>query len=183
MKPLLTSLAAAILVLSTFNSARAADFFKVAVSGTVQTQLIVGGSSGRIRTEALNNKRFLGEFGVSPDDYRLAFDFATNALVLLPKDPTAVLPTLTILSIGSSALLTDSKAHIFKISGSVQPGVNTNLFQNLSGELTGTIHFRDAGTFTTFVFSFTGRGTDLTNGGAGPAFLKFRFTSTGRFAQ
>src|SRR4051812_29835263 len=98
-----TSLAASvILLLIAATSAPAADtFLKATVTGTVQTQVLITNTDGRIRTEQLNNQRIFQEFLVSPKDYELAFMFGSpNGLVLVPKHVSAMLPTLTVAGLG-----------------------------------------------------------------------------------
>src|SRR4051794_32003565 len=109
------------LFLATANPSRAETFFKVALNGTVQTQIISSMSEGRIRTAALNEKRILQEYGVFKEDYELVFGTASG-LQLVPKRVSAMLPTFTILSIGTSSQLVNTTARFFKLEAAIIPG-------------------------------------------------------------
>lgn len=186
MKTLL-SLLTATLFLATASPTRAVEsFFKVTFSGTVQTQTILGPNDGRIRTEVLNEKRILQQYGVSKQDYELAFGLSSG-LVLIPKHASAMLPTITILNFSSSDTVTNTKAHIIKFGGTIAAGpASPTVFADLTGEVVGLVHF--VGPFPSTVFknlSFAGlaRGTNARPGGVGKSFLNFKVVTNGFFEQ
>lgn len=186
MKKLLSCLTATLLLV-TASSTRAAEvFLKVAVSGTVQSQTILGPTNGRIRTAVLNEKRIFQEYGVSAQDYELVFG-ATSGFQLIPKQASAMLPTLSILTITTTATAIDTKAGVFKFGGPVTPGpASTSIFNNLAGELVGTAHYVGSFPPTAFkkvIFSVTGRGSDPSMGGSGTSLLKFKVVTNGIFVQ
>src|SRR5438445_514651 len=103
------------LILATAGSAGAADDFrKVLVTGTVQTQILIGPGKGKILTAPLNNKRIFQEFGVSPQDYELVVNADGIETLLVPKHTGANLPQIKLIVPGSAGLLVDTTAHVCK---------------------------------------------------------------------
>ena len=156
----------------------ASPYFKVNVSGTVQTRISLGPLETRIYTAPLNNKRIFQEFQVSPDDYVLVVS-ATNLgeVNLVPKN-SGGLPSILVFTIGgNSEGINDTKSHVFRLIGEVAPIAHTNLFQGLFGSISYTSHFKSTGT-TKINMSVTAGGTAE---GGGAALLKFKVVSSSPF--
>ena len=185
MKTLLYAITTALFLATAGPAWAVTSFLKATVTGTVQTQILLSPNDGRIQTVPLNNKRIFQEFQVSPQDYELAVDASGNsgALVLVPKHTAAMLPTITVVELGNtSAEAIDTKVRVIKLTTNLGPSTATNLFKNVAGQLSGTVHFTgtiQTPVFSKFIFAVAASGTNST--GSGGAVLKFKITTQGAF--
>jgi hypothetical protein len=96
-------------------------------------------------------------------------------------------PTLTVLKLGSnSQSVLDTKVGILSIVCDIAPGVATNLFKDIAGEIAGTAHYLlpiSSNTVKKFNFSVTGHGTDPAGVADSAALLKFKVTTADVFTQ
>jgi hypothetical protein len=181
MKILLAALASLLLIIA--PSAHAQETYtKATVTGTVQTELVISNTDGRIHTAPLNAKRIYQEFAVSPQDYELVLG-TSSGLILLPRHAGASLPTLTIFGFGDQDILVNTKAKLFELEAAIKPGDNTNLFQNLAGEMLGIgLYSGPNFSFRNIAFTITARGNSSISGHP-EALLKFKVTAGAPFTQ
>jgi hypothetical protein len=176
----------AVLLLATASQAWAADqYLKVSVTGTVQTQLLLGPGVGRIYTAPLNKKRIFQEFGVSAADYELVINLSGIGLLLLPKNAAANLPEITVLApTFPNQALVDTRAHVEKIRADIGASTATNLFKDLFGQLEITYFFQGpvaSPKVNKVVVNVKACGTDPAGGNTSSAFLNFKATAQGIF--
>ena len=177
------------LFIAAAHPAHAIDtIFKATVTGTVQTQILNSPTTGRIHTALLNNKRIFEEYQVSKSDYELVLFFINGTeLQLLPKHTSAGLPTITVFRVGSiSGTVVNTTARVINIIGNTASIGATNLFQDFTGEFSGTARYKgtiQTGAVSKFSCNMTATGTDQSNGGSGYALLKFKVHTTGLFTQ
>lgn len=187
MKHTFASLLLAVLVGLTASPSHAGGAMpqlKAKISGTVQTQIVLGPAEGKIAKTKLDNARVFEEFGVSPDLYALVFDPSVG-LVLVPKSSLAKLPTILVMELGGSASAVDTHSGSFAISAPVDnPDAMANLFENLAGEVQGVAKYR--GTFPPTEFTkitLAGFARGHTSDGDFKALMKFKVTASGVFVQ
>lgn len=163
------------------------QLLKAKVSGTVQTQQVVGSEQGKIKTSAVNNQRIFSEFGVSDDDYELVVSISGPGLYLIPRNSGSPLPSIEVIIFSeSSGLIIDTKKRALSyIATALNESSTTNLFDGLVGTATGT--FRYDGTFPAADYksaqlNVVARGTDQ-GGESETAILKLKITTTGKFTQ
>jgi hypothetical protein len=177
-----------VLLLASASTSRAGTvgttLFKAKVSGTAQTQLVLGPTDGRIDTSPLNNARIFAEFGVSPDLYALVFEVgSTTVLELVPKSSMAKLPTIEVVKLGTGVgQVVDTHSRTLAIAGPIAAGTATNLFQGIAGEVTGAVKYD--GAFPPTAFKSLSLDVRAQSMDAGlDAILKFKITTSGVFTQ
>jgi hypothetical protein len=163
-------------------------FLKVNFSGTAQSQTILGASDGRIHTSLFNNKRVFQEFNVSKADYELVLELGvTDQIALVPKHASAMLPTITVLTFtgGVNGEVINTKTRLVRLETGIASPASGNLFENLGGQLIGTLHYSGSvpgSNFTNFNFTAIGAGKDQSNPGS-MVLLQFKVTDDGHFTQ
>ena len=184
--PLLT-LASLFIVTGSLHAAPT-NFISAKISGTAQTQIVLGPSDGRIGISKVDNTRVFNEFNVSATDYDFVFATGSDAgFYLLPKHTGAALPTLPVIILGDDTqTVIDTKAHIYGYQSSVQTTNNTatNLFENLTGVISGSLKYAGSfppTNFTSASFVFLGHGTDISTGDG--AILNLKLTVKGTVTQ
>ncbi|HTO53485.1 MAG TPA: hypothetical protein VMR50_08880 [Myxococcota bacterium] len=129
---------------ASFAQAGSPMMFKAKISGTVLVQLSNSPTDGQIVKTKLDNKRVFQEFGVSDSDYELVWSFDGNAgLELVAKSLFAKLPVISVLPIGDVDPIVDTHTRTFALIDNLEDGgALGNLFEGITGGLTGTVKYR-----------------------------------------
>ena len=144
------------------------------VSGTVQVE-----SAGRIVTTKLDNDRIFEEFGASPDDYVLVVALSSISLSLdLVSKVEGSFPNIEVVRLDTTgdALLQDAKTRTVTYEGSIAAVPTTNLFDTLSGEISGTGKVPSHGPINKVTLEVNGHTVES-------AVLRFKISASGAFTQ
>jgi hypothetical protein len=92
---------------------------------------------------------------------------------------------ITVIELASPTTMIDTKTHKLQVGGPLATGIATNLFENVAGQVAGTISFKGSyvdQVYTKIALTGLARGTDQ-SGGDGVALLSFKISTQGHFVQ